>query len=347
MQELCRQYGTLFALDEVQTGLGRTGTMFALDRDGLEPDFVTIGKALSGGYMPVSAMVTRRDIFQRAVGTLERSFVHQSTYGRNRLSMAAGLASLRIIERDELVANAERMGTLLMDGLRELGTRYEMLADVRGSGLIVGIELGQPSSRTGKLNWRLIHMASGGLFPQLIVIPLHRDHNVITMAGGKNDVIKLLPALTISEAEVNLFLERFEKVLSDVHGSGSHNWGVVREIATATLTRRSRARHRGNASGDHAPARPPARPQRRQRLPGDRRDRVHRRPHRAAAARRRAPGPLPGPLHQRHDAAGVDAGRDRGRRPDRRRIAAARGRRAAGTWSTAAPRCRTGRRPSR
>jgi ornithine--oxo-acid transaminase len=239
-QDLCRQYGTLFALDEVQTGLGRTGAMFALDRYGLEPDFVTIGKALSGGYMPVSAMVTRRDIFQRAVGTLERSFVHQSTYGRNRLSMAAGLASLRIIERDQLVANAERMGTLLMDGLRQLGTRYEMVADVRGSGLIVGIELGQPSSRTGKLNWRLIHMASGGLFPQLIVIPLHRDHHVITMAGGKNDVIKLLPALTITEAEVNLFLERFEQVLSDVHGSGSHNWGVVRDIATATLTRRSR-----------------------------------------------------------------------------------------------------------
>jgi ornithine--oxo-acid transaminase len=240
VQELCRQYGTLFALDEVQTGLGRTGTMFALDREGLEPDFVTIGKALSGGYMPVSAMVTRRDIFQRAVGTLERSFVHQSTYGRNRLSMAAGLASLRIIQRDELVANAERMGTLLMDGLRELGTRYEMLADVRGSGLLVGIELGQPSSATGKLNWRLIHMASGGLFPQLIVIPLHRDHHVITMAGGKNDVIKLLPALTISETEVNLFLERFEQVLSDVTSSGSHNWGVVRDIATATLTRRSR-----------------------------------------------------------------------------------------------------------
>jgi ornithine--oxo-acid transaminase len=239
-QDLCRQYGTLFALDEVQTGLGRTGTMFALDRFGVEPDFVTIGKALSGGYMPVSAMVTRRDIFQRAVGTLERCFVHQSTYGRNRLSMAAGLASLRVIQREELVANAERMGQLLSGGLRELAARYEMVADVRGRGLMVGIELGQPSLRAGKVNWRLIHMASGGLFPQLIVIPLHRDHHVITMAGGKNDVIKLLPALTISEHEVNLFLERFEQVLADVHRSGSHNWGVVRDIATATLTRRSR-----------------------------------------------------------------------------------------------------------
>ena len=239
-QDLCRRYGTLFALDEVQTGLGRTGTMFVLDRFGLEPDFVMIGKSLSGGYMPVAAMVTRRDIFQRAVGTLERCFVHQSTYGRNRLSMTAGLASLRVIERDELVANAERMGQVLMGGLRELSTRYGMLADVRGSGLMVGVELGRPSSRTGKINWRLIHMASGGLYPQLIVIPLHRDQHVITMAGGKNDVIKLLPALTITEDEVTMFLERFEKVLADVHRSGSHNWGIIRDIATATLTRRSR-----------------------------------------------------------------------------------------------------------
>ncbi|HEX5191505.1 MAG TPA: aminotransferase class III-fold pyridoxal phosphate-dependent enzyme [Solirubrobacteraceae bacterium] len=239
-QDLCRRYGTLFALDEVQTGLGRTGTMFALDRFGVEPDFVTIGKALSGGYMPVSAMVTRREIFQRAVGTLERCFVHQSTYGRNRLSMTAALASLRVIEREELVANAERMGQVLMGGLRELQSRYEMIADVRGSGLMVGIELGQPSSRAARLNWRLFHMASGGLFPQLIVIPLHRDHQVITMAGGKNDVIKLLPPLTITEEEVELFLERFESVLADVHRSGSHSWGIVRDIASATLTRRSR-----------------------------------------------------------------------------------------------------------
>ena len=90
-QDLCRRYGTMFVLDEIQTGLGRTGRWFALDEWGLEPDFVLVGKALSGGYMPVAAMVTRREVYQRAVGTLERCYVHQSTYGRNRLSMAAGL----------------------------------------------------------------------------------------------------------------------------------------------------------------------------------------------------------------------------------------------------------------
>src|SRR5205085_1443452 len=134
-----------------QTGLGRTGKWFALEHAGLEPDFVLVGKALSGGYVPVAAMVTRREIFQRAVGTLERSYVHQSTFGRNRLSMAAGLAAIRIIERDGLVEQAARIGTLLLDGLRQLAQRYEIIKDVRGSGLMLGLELRPPSSRLARL----------------------------------------------------------------------------------------------------------------------------------------------------------------------------------------------------
>jgi acetylornithine/succinyldiaminopimelate/putrescine aminotransferase len=238
-QELCRRYGTLFVVDEIQTGLGRTGKWFALEHWGLEPDVVLVGKALSGGYMPVAAMVTSREIYQKAVGTLDRCYVHQSTYGRNRLSMAAGLATLRIIERDGLVEHAARIGAVLVDGLAELQQRYEMIAEVRGNGLMIGIELRAPSSRGARLSWRLIHLASEGLFPQLIVIPLHRDHGVITMAAGKNDVIKLLPPLTLSEEEARSFLVAFDTVLADCHGSSSKNWGVVRDIATATLRRRS------------------------------------------------------------------------------------------------------------
>ncbi|HEY2161588.1 MAG TPA: aminotransferase class III-fold pyridoxal phosphate-dependent enzyme [Solirubrobacteraceae bacterium] len=236
--ELCRRHGTLFVLDEVQTGLGRTGRWFALEHQGLEPDFVLVGKALSGGYMPVAAMVTRRDIYQRAVGTLERSYVHQSTFGRNRLSMAAGIAALRVIERDGLVQRAASTGELLREGLADIQSRYEMVKEVRGSGLMVGIELGAPSTRLARLNWRLIHMASEGLFPQLVVIPMHRDHGVITMASGKNDVIKLLPPLTLSDGEANSFIQALDQVLSDCHASASKNWGVVRDIATATLRRR-------------------------------------------------------------------------------------------------------------
>jgi acetylornithine/succinyldiaminopimelate/putrescine aminotransferase len=239
-QELCRRHGTLFVLDEIQTGLGRTGRWFALERWGLEPDFVLVGKALSGGYMPTAAMVTTREIFQKAVGTLERCYVHQSTYGRNRLSMAAGLAVIRVIERDRLLANATRVGALLREGLAELQLRHPMIKEIRAEGLMIGIELGAPKSRVARLNWRLIHVASEGLFPQLVVIPLHRDHGVITMAAGKNDVIKLLPPLTLSAQEAGAFLTALDAVLADCEGAGGRNWAVVREIATATLRRRSR-----------------------------------------------------------------------------------------------------------
>jgi ornithine--oxo-acid transaminase len=241
-QDLCRRYGTLFVLDEIQTGLGRTGKWFALEHWGLEPDFVLVGKALSGGYVPVAAMVTTREIHNRAVGTLERSYVHQSTFGRNRLSMAAGLATLRIIERDGLIERSQRVGALLHEGLLGLQERYDIVGSVRGRGLMLGIELSAPSSRVGRLSWRLMQLASEGLFPQLVVIPLHRDHGVITMAAGKNDVIKLLPPLTLSEEEALSFLGALDTVLADCQREKGKNWAVVRDIALTTLSRKSRSR---------------------------------------------------------------------------------------------------------
>ena len=238
-QDLCRRHGTMFVVDEIQTGLGRTGRWFALEHWSLEPDFVLVGKALSGGYMPVAAMVTSRKIYQRAVGTLERCYVHQSTFGRNRLSMAAGLAALRIIERDGLVEHAANMGAMFCERLADLKVRHEMIKEIRGSGLMIGIELQPPSSRVARMSSRLIRMASEGLFPQLVVIPLHRDHGIITMAAGKNDVIKLLPPLTLSQSEMQSFLDALDAVLSDCEGAAGKNWTVVRDIATTTLRRRA------------------------------------------------------------------------------------------------------------
>jgi acetylornithine/succinyldiaminopimelate/putrescine aminotransferase len=243
-QELCRRYGTLFVADEIQTGLGRTGRWFALEHWNLEPDIVLVGKALSGGYVPVAAMVTTREIHDKAVGTLERSYVHQSTFGRNQLSMAAGLAVLRIIERDGLVDHAARVGQRLLAGLKELQERYEIIAEARGLGLMVGFELQPPSSRFARFSWHLMQMASEGLFPQLIVIPLHRDHRVITMAAGKNDVIKLLPPLTVSDNEVDVFLGALDAVLADCETDASKNWGVVRGIALSAMSRKRRAKRR-------------------------------------------------------------------------------------------------------
>jgi ornithine--oxo-acid transaminase len=186
-------------------------------------------------------MVTRRRIYQDAVGTLERSYVHQSTFGRNRLSMAAGLATLRILERDGLVEHSARLGAWLVDGLRALQARHPMLKEIRGAGLMIGIELQPPSSPVARMTCRLIRRASEGLFPQLVVIPLHRDHGVITMAAGKNDIIKLLPPLTLSQDEAQAFLTALDAVLTDCEAGAGKSWGVVRDIATATLRRRASA----------------------------------------------------------------------------------------------------------
>ena len=275
------------------------------------------------------------------MGTLERCYVHQSTFGRNRLSMAAGLATLRIIERDRLVEHAAHMGAVLRDGLAELQQRYEMIKEVRGSGLMIGIELGAPSSRVARLNWRLIHMASEGLFPQLIVIPLHRDHGVITMAAGKNDVIKLLPPLTLSEAEARSFLGALDAVLAECHGAASKNWAVVRDIATATLRRR--ATHDATRASSATPFRgKPVDPSRERRLPGHGRDRVHRRAPGAAPGAGGLSGALPRAREQRHLAARRARRRDRRRRPHERAFARARRRGLPTTCSTAARSCRTG-----
>src|SRR6185437_6124421 len=133
--------------------------------------------------------------------------------------------------------------------------RHEIVREIRTSGLMVGIELGAPSARAARVSWRLIHLASEGLFPQLIVIPLHRDHGVITMAAGKNDVIKLLPPLTITGSQVQVFLAALDAVLADCEGASGKNWGVVRDIATATLRRhRAAGRDQRPAAGAPGPA---------------------------------------------------------------------------------------------
>src|SRR6202453_2212629 len=113
-QALCRKHGALFVCDEVQTGLGRTGKMFAFEHWNLEPDIITLAKSLSGGYVPCGAIVMRREIHQKTFSHMDRCVVHSSTFGRNNLAMACGLATLNVIEKENLVANAACRGEQLL-----------------------------------------------------------------------------------------------------------------------------------------------------------------------------------------------------------------------------------------
>src|SRR6202163_2172873 len=119
-QELCRKYGTLLISDEVQTGLGRTGKMFGFQHWDLEPDIITLAKTLSGGYVPCGAIVTRREIYQKTFSRMDRCVVHSTTFGRNNLAMACGLAALDVIDGEKLVENSARIGALLMERIHSL-----------------------------------------------------------------------------------------------------------------------------------------------------------------------------------------------------------------------------------
>jgi ornithine--oxo-acid transaminase len=217
-QQLCRQYGTLFVVDEVQTGLGRTGKFFAYEHWGIEPDLIAIAKALSGGYIPVGAVLCRDDIFAKVFHRMDRALVHGSTFGKNPMAMAAGLATLHVLDTENLLDRATRMGDLLMNSLQPLTEKYEFLYEVRGKGLAIGLEFRSPKSLNLKVGWKMLETVQKGLFSQLITVPLFQRHRILTQVAGNNmNVIKLLPPLIITETEVELFVTAFEDVLADCH----------------------------------------------------------------------------------------------------------------------------------
>jgi ornithine--oxo-acid transaminase len=205
-QALCRDAGTLFVCDEVQTGLGRTGRFLALEHWGLEPDMICLSKALSGGLVPIGAVLVSRGAFERVFDGMERAVRHGSTFGGNDLAAAAALATLRVLEEEQLVARAERSGELLLELTRPLIERFETVRDVRGLGLMWAIEFGPPAAGAGRRLWESVERRQPGLFSQLVTVPLFHEHRIFCQVAGHHmNVIKALPALTIEESEIRRF----------------------------------------------------------------------------------------------------------------------------------------------
>jgi ornithine--oxo-acid transaminase len=203
-QELCRRYGSLFCVDEVQTGFGRTGTMFAFEHWGLEPDLVPVAKSLSGGYVPVGALLMSRAVHERVYDSMENAVVHGSTFAPNELAMAAGLATLHELDAQGLVERSARLGERLLDLTRPLVDEFEVVREVRGLGLMWAIEFGEP--RAGRRSWRMIERVQPGLFAQLVVHPLFAQHRILTQVAGHGlAVVKVLPPLVLEEPDVDEF----------------------------------------------------------------------------------------------------------------------------------------------
>ncbi len=235
-RELCTRYGTLLIADEVQTGFGRTGKLFACEHWNVVPDIMTLSKSLSGGYCPIGAILYPRKVYDRVFSSLDRCMVHSTTFGLNDLAAVCGLATLEVIREERLVENSARTGGYLVDRLMGLADKYEFIREVRGRGLMIAIEFGQPRSLGLKTGWKMIHGVSLDLFCQSILMPLIVDHHILAQVAvhGK-DIIKLIPPLVFDQTDADRFIRAFDQVLAAAHRFPGPIWDLGFRMAKGAL----------------------------------------------------------------------------------------------------------------
>jgi len=238
VQELCRRHKTLFVMDEVQTGLGRTGRFFCHEHWGIEPDMITVSKALSGGYVPVGALLSSAKVSDSVYSSMDRAVVHSSTFSMTQLAMVAGLATLQAFDDEDIVERVRRTGESFMKALDPLVERHEFLHEVRGKGLMIGLVFGEPSSRALRVRWKALEAMRTALFSQLMVVPLFHRHGILTQVAADNmNVVKLLPPLIAGDEEVEYFAEALDDVLGAAARGSSLFFEFGRTMAKNSLRR--------------------------------------------------------------------------------------------------------------
>ena len=221
-ESLCRHYGTLFVLDEVQTGMYRTGTFLAAHQFGVEPDMVVLAKALSGGLVPVGAVLMSDEVCDSVYSSLPRAFVHTSTFGENSLAMRAGLATLEVLEREELGRRAVEAGKYLREQLTGALREFEMVKEVRGLGLLMGLEFQAPKQLRLRIPYEAFGAIHGGVFGQILVMRLFRDFGFLTQVCGNNFmVLKVAPPLVVEEAQMDAFIAAVRSVVGLANSPGA------------------------------------------------------------------------------------------------------------------------------
>jgi len=238
-KRLCEKHEVLLIADEIQTGLARTGRMWAVEHWGVEPDLVISAKALSGGQVPVGAVLARRWVFDAVFNRMDRVAVHGSTFGKNNMAMAAGLATLQVLKEEDLVKHNARLGERFQRELGAFVDRYEFVHEVRGKGLMIALEFGPPKSLKLRASWELLDRTNKSLFSQMILVPLFSSHRILAQVAGHGmHVIKLLPPYVISDADVDWTVEAFDQVIADCHKVPGAIWNFGRKLATQAVAAR-------------------------------------------------------------------------------------------------------------
>ena len=236
VERLCKKYGTLFVADEIQTGIGRTGKFWAIEHWNVQPDMILMAKALSGGFIPVGAVAVTSKIMDTVFNRMDRAVVHGSTFSKNNMAMAAGLATLEVIRNEKLVENSAKIGADILDSINAKVGEYEFLKEARGKGLMIAIEFQSPKSLSLKAAWTMLEAANKGLFCQMVTIPLFKEHRILSQVAGHGmNVVKLLPPLNLTQKDRDWIVNSMDKTIADTHQVSGAIWTLGKNLASHAL----------------------------------------------------------------------------------------------------------------
>ena len=230
VRELCSRYGTLFIADEIQTGFGRTGRLFACQHEDVAPDIMCVAKSLGGGVMPIGATITTAEVWDRAYGPMDKALLHTSTFGGNTRAVAVGIASLNAIIEEDLPRRAEVNGQYLLRRLGELQDRHNLITDVRGRGLLVGLEFAKPKGFMNKITKGAVSKLSEEYLGAMVAGDLLNRHQIITAYTLNNpNVIRLEPPLIVTK-------EQIDQVIEALNETFTRNRSHIQMVMTSTKT---------------------------------------------------------------------------------------------------------------
>lgn len=236
VERLCKKYGTLFIADEIQTGIGRTGKFWAIDHWGVKPDMILMAKALSGGFVPVGGVAMTTKIMDSVFNRMDRAVVHGSTFSKNNMAMAAGLATLEVMRNEKLVENSAKVGEDIIASINATRDQHEFLMEARGKGLMIAVEFQPPKSLGLKAAWAMLEAANKGLFCQMITIPLFKEHRVLSQVAGHGmNVVKLLPPLNLTQKDRDWIVTAMDKTIADTHNVTGSIWTLGKNLASHAL----------------------------------------------------------------------------------------------------------------
>jgi ornithine--oxo-acid transaminase len=207
--------------DEIQTGLGRTGSWFASGGMGVRPGMMTVSKTLAGGQVPVSAVLLSEEVYEGVYSKFKSGPIYFSTFAENNLAMAAGIATIDVLRELDAPARAQVLGEQLRSGLIEIASRYDCIERISGQGLMLAIYFRGSEHLSLRVQQELIGAADSGAFATAVNCDMFAKQRIIVQIPGPEiNAIKILPPITISEEDVRYFLGALDDTLSGYYKVG-------------------------------------------------------------------------------------------------------------------------------